>query len=71
MGDTMIGILIIAFWYIAMTVTFAFFFTGGEIGNMGMFAAGFGTCAFGVFVAAMMASASMSGRMSRDEENGR
>ena len=62
----MIGILIIAFWYIALTITFAFFFTGGEIGKMGMFAAGFGTCAFGIFVAAMMASASISGMASSE-----
>jgi len=37
---------------------------------MGIFAAGFGMCILGIGLAIVMSAAEVSGRISRDEENG-
>jgi len=66
----MLGILIITVWYCALVVLLALFVTGGHLGSMGIFAAGFGMCILGIGLAIVMSAAEVSGRISRDEENG-
>jgi hypothetical protein len=70
MGDGMIAVGLIVLWYCALVVLFALFVTGGHLGGMGIFAAGFGMCILGIAVAVVMSAAEISGRISRDEENG-
>jgi len=67
----MLGILIITVWYCALVVLLALFVTGGHLASMGVFAAGFGMCILGIGLAIVMSAAEVSGRISRDEENGR
>jgi hypothetical protein len=71
MDDGMLGILIITVWYCALVVLLALFVTGGHLASMGVFAAGFGMCILGIGLAIVMSAAEVSGRISRDEENGR
>jgi hypothetical protein len=71
MDDRMIGIVLILMWYSALVVLLALFVTGGELAKMGVFATGFAMCLLGIVVAIVMSAAEVSGRISRDEENGR
>ena len=67
----MVGIFFVTLWYCALVVLLALFVTGGHLGSMGIFAAGFGMCILGIGVAIVMSAAEISGRISRDEDNGR
>ena len=67
----MVGILFVTLWYCSLVVLLALFVTGGHLGSMGIFAAGFGMCILGLGLAIVMSAAEVSGRISRDEENGR
>ena len=67
----MVGILFVTLWYCALVVLLALVVTGGHLGSMGIFAAGFGMCILGIGLAIVMSAAEVSGRISRDEENGR
>ena len=70
MGDGMIAVGLIVLWYCALVVLFALFVTGGKLASMGVFAAGFAMCILGIVLAVVMSAAEVSGRISRDEENG-
>ena len=66
----MVGILFVTLWYCALVVLFALFVTGGKLASMGVFAAGFAMCILGIVLAVVTSAAEVSGRISRDEENG-
>ena len=69
MGDGMIAVGLNVLWYCALVVLFALFVTGGKLGSMAIFAAGFAMCVLGILLTVVMSAAEISGRISRDEEN--